>query len=148
MNVSELRCDIYPAPAALVYSATRSIWQTHFHNLQRTLLTEPPYSLSFFGMLVYAIIIFMKHRKGTLGGATGGYKPTQQNDVHGFDSNIAYGHHPAQQYPSAPYAPQPYAPQDYSYGGAQKPQDYQQQPQYGYAPQQGVESHEMHHQRV
>lgn len=101
--------------------------------------------LSFAGMLIYASVMFHKHRKGTLGGAPGsGYKPTQQHDAHTFDPNASYGYGQAN---AQPYQPAPYAPQDYN-SYQQKPaepyqaQPYQAQQPYGY-PQQG-EAHEMH----
>lgn len=94
-------------------------------------------------MLIYASIMFHKHRKGTLGGGPGnGYKPTQQNDAHAFDPNASYGYGSPN---AAPYQPAPYAPPDYSYQGQQQAKTadpYQSQQQaYGY-PQQG-EAHEM-----
>ncbi|KAH6677019.1 hypothetical protein F5X68DRAFT_278178 [Plectosphaerella plurivora] len=95
--------------------------------------------LSFAGMLIYASVMFHKHRKGTLGGAPGGYKPTQQNDLHTFDPNANYGYGQAN---AQPYQPAPYAPQDYNSYQQKPTEPYQQQPPYGY-PQQG-EAHEMH----
>ncbi|KAF6803044.1 hypothetical protein CSOJ01_11166 [Colletotrichum sojae] len=52
---------------------------------------------SFFGMLIYASVIFHRHRKGTL---RGDYTPANQNQP------TAY--HGSQQDPAKPYNPQPY----------------------------------------
>lgn len=74
-------------------------------------LTTSPSSASFFGMLIYAGVIFHRHRKGTL---RGDYTPANQNQPTAYQPQpAAYQNQPtsyygSQQEPAKPYNPQPY----------------------------------------
>lgn len=89
--------------------------------------------LSFAGVLIYASVIFHRHRKGTLNS----YTQAGQHDIsggsaahQGFNPNVSYG------YASAPaYQTGVEAPKDSYYGSGGNGQQYDMSTSYGYASQ-------------